>query len=482
MAINLPSIREYLISRQSLAPLAGFRVLFGLLMLTSVIRFAARGWIESLYLEPAFFFSYPGLEWIRPPGFLGTYGLFAIMALGAAGIALGYRYRLSAVLFFLSFTYVELIDQSNYLNHYYFVSLVAFLLIFLPAHRLFSADVRRNHAIRQLSAPGWITAVLPLQVGLVYFFAGLAKIQPDWLLEALPLRIWLPAQSQLPLVGPLLSLPQTAWVFSWAGMLYDLTLPVLLCFASTRKWAFGGAVVFHTTTAILFPIGMFPFIMLAGCTVFFPARWHQRWQQLAGSQLARLTKRNLSENSVEKEPQTTALKLLFSSRSARGLAGAGLVIWFAIQVCLPLRYVLYPGKLFWNESGYRFSWRVMLIEKAGYAGFRVEDRINGAREVVRASDYLTPNQEKMMATQPDMLLQFAHHLAGVYRERGMSLPAVYSDCWVSLNGSGSRRFVDPGIDLCGVTFRTPRTDWLMEPGATDLPAVLTEFSYLPILE
>ena len=34
-----------------------------------------------------------------------------------------------------------------------------------------------------------------------------------------------------------------------------------------------------------------------------------------------------------------------------------------IQVIFPLRYIFYPGELFWHEQGYRFSWRVMLMEK-----------------------------------------------------------------------------------------------------------------------
>ncbi|MBI1193415.1 MAG: HTTM domain-containing protein [Bacteroidetes bacterium] len=454
----LVRLRNALNARQSLAPLAGFRVLFGLLMLASLLRFAAKGWIQELYLDPTFFFKYPGFEWVQVPGAAGMYALFAVMGLGALGVALGCFYRVSALAFFSAFTYVELLDKTNYLNHYYFVSLVACLLIFLPAHRRFSVDALRKPRIRRTHAPRWVTGILPLQIGLVYFFAGLAKINADWLLHALPLRIWLPAQTHLPLIGPLLGLPVTAWVFSWVGMLYDLTLPLWLNLRATRPWAYAAAVVFHGLTAWLFPIGMFPWIMLAAALIFFPAGWHERWQRVLGDLLGRVVP---VRPAVLVRGQHDSQKGL--RRRLRPLVFAGLAIWFTVQLALPFRYLLYPGSLFWTESGYRFSWRVMLMEKAGYASFRVQERGSARYEVVRPSDYLTPNQEKMMATQPDMILQFARHLAQVYRERGLTDPAVYADVWVSLNGRGSRVYVYPNIDLARVDDRSPRTEWMTDP-------------------
>ncbi len=172
----------------SIAPLATFRALFGLVMLISIARFAARGWIDQLYIQPDFFFTYPGFAWIQPPGQAGTYILFALMTLGAAGIMLGWRYRLTSVLFFSTFTYVELIDKTNYLNHYYFVSIIAFLLMLVPAHRHFSLDARRRPEIELLKVPSWMVSIFKLQLGMVYFFAGIAKINPDWLFRAMPLR------------------------------------------------------------------------------------------------------------------------------------------------------------------------------------------------------------------------------------------------------------------------------------------------------
>ncbi len=95
-----------------------------------------------------------------------------------------------------------MIDKSTYLNHYYFVSMISFLMIFLPAHAYFSVDAYRNRSLLSDQIPKWSLDVLKLFVGLTYFFAGLAKINSDWLLHAIPLRIWLPAKNDTLLIGP----------------------------------------------------------------------------------------------------------------------------------------------------------------------------------------------------------------------------------------------------------------------------------------
>ena len=133
-----------------------------------------------------------------------------------------------------------------------------------------------------------------------------------------------------------------------------------------------------------------------------------------------------------------------------------------LQLILPLRYLVYPEGLFWHEQGYRFSWRVMLIEKAGYAEFKIKDK-EGRVSWVNNCQYLTPQQEKMMATQPDMLLQFAHKLRDEYSSIGWENPQVFVDSWVTLNGRGSRRFVKSNINLAEINSNTPIFNWINLP-------------------
>ncbi|MEQ8581881.1 MAG: HTTM domain-containing protein [Marinoscillum sp.] len=414
-------------AKVSIAPLVTFRLLFGLLMLASVIRFCAYGWIHQQYIAPRVYFPFlPGVEPL--PG-VGMYAVFFVMALASAGIALGWFYRISTATFFVLFTYVELIDKTNYLNHYYFLSLIAFLLIWMPAHGDFSMDVRRGARRATDHVPVGFMNVLRFQLMVVYFFAGLAKINSDWLLSAQPMKMWLSANTHRPVLGPILRYKLTAYVFSWFGMVYDLSIAFFLSLNVTRRFAFLCVVVFHLMTWWLFPIGMFPFIMIGLTTVFFSPEEHLkvlrqlkslfRWQDSPDVQNIRIS---------------NPLVKLFA-------------VFMALQVLIPLRFLSYPGDVFWTEAGYRFSWRVMLMEKAGSATFYVRDSDTGRQSMVANYEHLTPQQEKMMATQPDMLVQYAHYLHDYYLQQGMTDPIVTADVFVTLNGRPSTRFIDPEVDL-----------------------------------
>ncbi len=226
-------LTQYISKEVHIAPLVVFRLVFGFVMFFSVLRFAANGWIHQQYIEPSFHFTYLGFSWVKPFGETGMYLVFAFMALSFLCVALGLFYRLASISTFVLFTYVELLDKANYLNHYYFVSLVCFLLILVPAHRYFSFDVYRKPSLKRTHIPMWSIGVFKLQLGIVYFFAGVAKLNYEWLINANPLKIWLPAQSHIPVIGSLLSKTWVAYFASWFGAIYDLTVPFLL---ATKKY------------------------------------------------------------------------------------------------------------------------------------------------------------------------------------------------------------------------------------------------------
>lgn len=440
---KLHSLTTHLVTRQvNIAPLVTFRIIFGLLMFISVVRFGFNGWIASQYIEPNFFF--PFFSWAKPLPGQGMYIPFAMMALSALGIMLGWFYRISTSAFFLLFTYVELLDKTNYLNHYYFVSLVAFLMVLVPAHRSFSMDVRRKATQEMSHCPALYINLLKLQLSIVYFYAGLAKINSDWLLNAQPLKLWLSSHVHQPIVGPLLRWKITAFLFSWFGMIYDLTIPFFLAWKKSRVWAFGAVIMFHLMTYWLFPIGMFPFIMIGAALIYFPASFHDR--------LLSLLKR--VPGKVE-----THLNQINSFRQ-KLLLGA-LALFFAIQLLFPFRYLAYPGNLFWTEEGYRFSWRVMLMEKAGHATFTIIDQSSGQKAQASNYRFLTPQQEKMMSMQPDMILQYAHFLAEEFAQYGFEEPSVTVDAFVTLNGRRNKRFIDPTVNLAAIKDGWQHKTWIL---------------------
>ncbi|HEX4888007.1 MAG TPA: HTTM domain-containing protein [Luteibaculaceae bacterium] len=419
----------------SSSPIVLLRIVFGLLLAGGLVRFALNGWIHDLYIAPRFHFTYFGFEWVKPLG-SATYLIFLICFISSLTFAAGLWYRLSALVLFLSFTYIELMDKTTYLNHYYFVSLLCLLFIFLPADRGWTlAQEHKKNAV-----PFWTVASVKFFVGVVYVYAGLAKINSDWLLKAMPLAIWLPAHNDTPLIGPLLAKTWVAYAFSWFGCLYDLAIPFLLTYKPTRLLAFGLVLAFHLATSWLFPIGMFPYIMIGASLIFVDPTRLDQW-------LSRLP----------------AVKRPFHTRSFRipnQWALAATALLFAFHLILPWRYLCYPGELFWTEEGYRFSWRVMLIEKAGAIEYRVVDAISQQTTRINNSDYLTPLQEKMVATQPDMILQFAHILRDEFRKKGISNPQIYADTYVTLNGRRGRKLIDEKINLADINDSFAPKKWI----------------------
>ncbi|WP_231970182.1 HTTM domain-containing protein [Tenacibaculum jejuense] len=425
------TLNNYILKKTSSAPLATFRLFFGLLMCASIIRFWYHGWIEKLYIQPKFFFSFYGFSWIKPLGSY-TYLLFIICGISALLVAVGYKYRLSIVTFFLSFTYIELMDKTTYLNHYYFVSILSFLLIFLPANATFSLDNYFNKKLYK-TIPNWTIDSIKLLLGIVYFYAGLAKLNSDWLFRAQPLKIWLPSKYDLPLIGN--NLMQQEWfhfAMSWSGAIYDLAIPFLLLFKRTRTIGFFLVVVFHVFTRVLFPIGMFPYIMIVATLIFFSASFHEKIIAFIKSKL-KLKTDNIEVIETFQFRRTFTLKIVS--------------VFLVLQLLLPWRYLLYPGELFWTEQGYRFSWRVMLMEKAGYTTFKIVDRKTKQFFYVDNTDFLTSFQEKQMSFQPDFIIEYAHFLGDHFTQQGHKNVEVYADSYVALNGRSSERFIDAKVDL-----------------------------------
>lgn len=448
-------ISQYLNSYTETAPLAVFRVLFGFLMFVSIARFWAYGWIEKFYIAPDFHFKFYGFEWVRPFGNY-TYVLFAIAAVSAMMVALGWKYRWAIVIFFLSFTYIELMDKTMYLNHYYFISILSFLMIFLPAGSYFSVDTlsRKRKNLPSKYIPCWTIDAIKLLVCIVYVYAGLAKLNSDWLLEAMPLKIWLPSKFDIPIIGNLLGEEWVQYAFSWLGAGYDLFIPFLLLWRKTRTFAFVLVVIFHVLTRVLFPIGMFPYVMIISALIFFDAHFHKRLiYKLAG---------------VIKYPKSlleTGGKYHSAAPAFTKISIAVITLFFVIQLVLPWRYLAYPGELFWTEEGYRFSWRVMLMEKSGYAQFKIVDGVTKKRFYVNNTDFLTPLQEKQMSFQPDFILEYAHYLRDHFQEQGHQNVQVYVEAYVALNGRLSSTYIDPTADLAQIkdsfthkTWVTPFTD------------------------
>lgn len=443
--------------------LSVLRVGIGLTLCVSMLRFLAYGWSETQFTAPSFHFSYWGAAWVpRLPDALMPW-LFVVLAILSCALAAGLYFRISAGLFTLGFAYLQLADATNYLNHYYLALLLAGLAWVSPAGRFHSLDAllearasarRRGHVTqpRPVCAAAWLL-VFRLQVGLVYFFAGLGKLQSDWLLWGQPLGIWLASRSDLPVVGPWLREPGVALAMSWAGFAFDTTVPLWLSWQRTRAVAYAILIAFHVVTRVLFPIGMFPVIMVLAALVFFPPDWPRA---LGARVRARWTRGGAGP---ARAPATDAARGRVRRRERYALIAAALHC--AIQLALPLRCHLYGGNVAWHEQGMRWSWRVMLREKNGSVSFRVRSERSGRSWEISPARYLTRLQEREMSGQPELIWQLAQHIRRDFERRGLGPVSVRADAWVSLNGRRAQRLIDPDVDLTSVGSGLRDAKWIL---------------------
>jgi hypothetical protein len=188
--------------------------------------------------------------------------------------------------------------------------------------------------------------------------------------------------------------------------------------------------VFHALTRVLFPIGMFPVIMSRAALVFFSPSWpRRRWFKLEMA-------------SAVADPGGGPGR----PRWQRAALVAG-GVYAAIQLVLPLRYLAYGGNVLWHEQGMRFSWRVMVRAKGGGTTFAVYSPSRRRTYDVNPSEYLTRLQEAEMSSQPDLILQLAHHIHEDFARRGYGDVQVRAQSRVALNGRRSAPFVDARVDL-----------------------------------
>lgn len=291
-------------------------------------------------------------------------------------------------------------------------------------------------------------------MALVYFFAGIAKLEPDWIFNAQPLRIWLSTLTDTPLLGPLFAYQETAYLMSWTGALFDLTVPFFLFNKKTRLPAYLALLFFHLLTYKLFNIGVFPWVMMIATLVFFEPDWPGRLLSVI-----------LAKARIQSNGKRTWIPIFSGMtdngiRKVEGFTKIFFIVFFVLQILIPLRSHLYPGNVLWHEQGFRFSWRVMLMEKVGAVDFKLIDKQSNKTWHVSARDYLKPFQYRQMSTQPDMILEMAHYLKKQWQAKGYPNIQVYADARVSLNGRRTQSLIDPQVDLGKINDGLVRKTWI----------------------
>jgi len=416
-----------------------FRIVFGLLCFLESFGAVFTGWIKRTLIEPQFTFSFIGFEWLQPLPGDWMYVYYIIMAIFGLLIMVGYKYRFSMLMFAVMWTTTYFMQKSSYNNHYYLLCLISFLMVFLPANRYASLDVKFNPSLKRLSMPSWCKWFFVIQLFILYSYASIAKLYPDWL-DTSVIALLMKGKSSYPLIGELLQQESVHYFIAYAGILFDGLIIPLLLFKPTRKYAFFASIFFHIFNSIVFQIGIFPYLSLAFSLFFFEPKTVRN--------LFLKKKRFYNANEIIIPKYNTVLVSLF-------------FIYFLIHLALPIRHHFLEDDVLWTEEGHRLSWRMMLRAKSGSVRYSVIDEATNKAIPIKISDYLTTKQQRGASTKPDIIWQFAQHLKQDFAKKGKSVK-VFVKAYVSVNGKPAKQLIDPKVDIANEEwYPFKHHDWIL---------------------
>lgn len=448
------------------ASLAVFRFLFGLLMVLDIPQERGLSSLDRRYLDGLEVCRFPLLDVLQPLPLDWMYLVYTVMFLGALGMMLGLCYRISCVLFLLPYWYVFLLDKTSWNNHSYLYGLLAFQLTFVDANRYWSVDGLLSSRKRNAHVPLWNYAVLRGQIFIVYFIAGVKKLDADWVegysMENLS-RHWLFSPFKLVLSEEMTSL----LVVHWGGLLLDLSAGFLLFFDASRSVGLLFVSYFHCMNSQLFSIGMFPYVMLASSPLFCSPEWPRKLVSHCPKRLQELLP-------LKAAPQPSA-SCMYKRNRAKGSQKLGLrhqlgaaftLIYLLEQLFLPYSHFLTQGYNNWTNGLYGYSWD-MMVHSRSHQHVKITYRDGRTGEL----GYLNPGvftQSRRWKDHADMLKQYATCLSRLLPKYNVTEPQIYFDIWVSINDRFQQRLFDPHVDIVQAAWSPFQpTPWL-QPLLMDL--------------
>ncbi|MBC8050354.1 MAG: HTTM domain-containing protein [Chitinophagales bacterium] len=426
---------------------AVLRILFGGLMIWDVWRFFTHDRIARYYIQPEFFFTYAGFGWVKPLPEPYIHYAWFMVGVFAFMVMIGLFYRAAIIAFTVLFTYFFLLDKAQYLNHFYMIILYAALLCVAPANRALSVDARIWPSLRSENIPYWPVFALRAQTEIILIYAGLVKMTEDWL-KLQPLGLWLQEQANEVSFGWLFYQDWALAIGAYGTIALHLIGAPLLLFKRTRVPTFLIYSVFHMANAYFFNIGVFPWLTIAVTLIFFDPDWpRQFWRWLTGA-----------GNVAPKSASAASSPMPMS-----GVLKAALCVWLVLQIAIPLRFAAFSSEVRWSGDGHRFAWRMRMYSREDEGHFEVRDAATGHTWRVEPTDSLTSRQANTMLTRPDIILQFAHHLRDVWKNKGHDNVAVHAHVQMSLNGRPMQALIRPDVNLAAEMLNVTAPDaWVTQ--------------------
>ncbi|KAM6902530.1 vitamin K-dependent gamma-carboxylase [Xenentodon cancila] len=459
------------------ASLGIFRCLFGFLMAIDITQERGLSHLDYKYLDGAPVCRFPLFNFLQPLPLDWMYLLYVVMFLGALGIMLGCFYRLSCLMFISTYWYIFFLDKTAWNNHSYLYGLIGFQLMLMDGNRYWSVDGLRRPSIRNAHVPLWNYTLLRTQIFIVYFIAGIKKLDADWV-EGYSMSYlahhWLfdPFKAILPV--ELVSL----LVVHGGGLILDLTAGYLLFFDATRPYAIFFVTYFHCMNSQLFSIGMFSYTMLATSPLFCYPDWPRRFFAHFPSFLSRV----LPLTAAEPQPSTSCVyhterqegpAVASKLRLKHKLRAIFTILYITEQLFMPYSHFITQGYNNWTNGLYGYSWD-MMVHSRSHQHVKITYKDGKTGEI----GYLNPGvftQSRRWKDHGDMLKQYATCLNSLLPRYNISDPEIYFDIWVSINERFQQRIFDPRVDIVKAEWSPFKPNqWLM-PLLVDLSPWRTKF-------
>jgi vitamin K-dependent gamma-carboxylase len=425
-----------------------FRIGFGLFMTYTMIHYFEIGLIRNMFVLPQTNFQYDFLRWIKPLPEIYLNVLLGLLLIAALAISAGLWFKWACRLFALGYAYIFLLDKSIYNNHIYLFILLAILLSFTNADRVLSLWKKRSDPVL---TPGWQVFILQMQIVIVYFYGGIAKLTKDWLFNCQPVRVLVDKLPTDHILAPIFKNEAGIYLLNYGGLIIDLGAPLFLWYKPLRKWAIFLFIGFNLLNSRIFSdIGIFPYVMLFSLLLFYtPGELPviRRLKENYGDQ------QSMNQNGTE---------LRTFGIGAISRPAIFLYFFFVFQLLFPFRGHFLPNPLDWTTIGNHFSWRMKVdtrdIEEMN---FFIHSPAYDQPVPVDIHTFVNDMQIRNLSMDPRSVVDFAKYIKAEAIRHGAVDPDIRANIRLKYNGRPPQFFVDPETDLSSLEVSPFRKlDWV----------------------
>ena len=408
--------------------IALFRLSFAAILLIQTFYFIIGDFITKNIINPVVLF--PFIEGLNPLPRTYLIALSYIMLISNIGMLLNKFARFSTIIFFCCFTYFWILDKGYFNNHYYFISLICFILFLVEQEASF---------YKNLHTPKISIFTLQIMVFIVYFIAGLNKLNPYWIFEFQPIRHILEVKAEIT-NNTFFKKDILIIAMSYLGVIFDLTIGFLLFFKRTKLFAFAAIVLFHLTNYWIFKdvgeIGVFPFLMISTTIIFIDPTYLNKLFNL------------------DAKPIIQKTRSLFLNKF--------LVFFLIIQILLPFRHVLFHGHVDYNGIGQRFSWRMKIMYKESEINYFITNIMTREKYNVSINTMLTNRQYNNLKYFPDLIVPLAKKIQLEAMENfGLKHVKITCEYQIRFMGKNQQLLFPKTLDLTNIKNPEMTNKWLL---------------------